>query len=74
MAVGRDSRGFFMLKGIVGCIRYLGERGGISYEFLNFHGGRRVCDSIFFTETEFYCMVEVGKRDCGGLQRREWME
>ena len=77
MAVGRDSHGFFMLKGIVGdsakdgfFVMYtlFGRKRG------DFHGGRRVCDSIFFTETEFYCMVEVGKRDCGGLQRREWME
>ena len=63
----RDCRGF--CKGRLFCDVYViwEKEGGISYEFLNFHGGRRVCDSIFFTETEFYCMVEVGKRDCGGL-------
>lgn len=71
MAVGRDSRGFFMLerdcrgfcKGRLFCDVYViwEKEGGISYEFLNFADGKRFCGGICFTGGGFYCMLEIGK-------------
>ena len=72
--VERDCRGF--CKGWLFCDVYViwEKEGGFLTNFLILRMGNDFAAGFALREGGFYCMLKVGKRDCGGLQRREWME
>lgn len=70
----KDYRGFCKRRLFCDVYVIWEKEGGFLMKFLISRRGNDFAVGFALQDGGFYCMFEVRKYDCGGLQRREWNE